>query len=478
MNSTNILELHTLVVLGFSLRILLRDGILPSTRMAWLMVILSLPFAGGVLYFLFGEVDIGSRAKAQHIEIFTRIRTKARAGLGRAADTGALVRPQMLPAARYAASINGFQVVPGNKAELLADAKQARARLVEDIDAAKDHVHVLYYIWLEDHTGTETAQALIRAARRGVTCRAMVDGLGSHALIKSELWRQMREAGVHLAVALPFYNLIRTIMLSRVDLRNHRKITVIDGTITYCGSQNCADPEFRIKEKYGPWVDILTRIEGPVAAQNQMLFASDWIKEVETPVENFPIVTKAHPGGIPVQAVGDGPTERPGASPQLFVSLIDAARETLTITTPYFVPDITVIEALCAASYRNVNVTLILPKKNDSWVVAAVSRSYYRKLLEAGVHIHEFRAGLLHAKTLTVDSHTVFLGSSNMDERSFDLNYENDMLFHDEEITGAVCERQKHYLANSEPVVLEDVLGWSFPRRIWQNIMATLGPVL
>jgi len=207
---------------------------------------------------------------------------------------------------------------------------------------------VLYYIWLDDNTGSDVAAALIRAAQRGVTCRAMADGLGSRALIKSRLWRRMNQAGVQLAVALPFRNIVRTILTSRLDLRNHRKITVIDGCITYCGSRNSADPEFRPKAKYGPWVDIMLRFEGPVVAQNQLLFASDWMQATGESLNEIELKAEPIKGGFPAQVMGVGPTERRGATPQLFANLIASAETELTISTPYFVPDATLLEALCA----------------------------------------------------------------------------------------------------------------------------------
>lgn len=472
------LFLHSLLVTAFTFRILARDGLLPSTRMAWFMVILTLPFIGSALYFLFGEVDLGHKANQQQRRIFAIIHKYAHQVIAPPQDMETLVDLQFQPAFRYTRSVNGFAPRDGNRAELMADAQTARTRLIEDIDAATDTVHILYYIWLDDTTGTNTARALIRAAKRGVTCRAMVDGLGSRAFVKSPLWKEMAEAGVQLAIALPIDRPIRTILTSRLDLRNHRKITVIDGRISYCGSQNCADPEFRVKARYAPWVDIVLRMEGPVVAQNQMLFASDWLKEMDTPIEEFQIETQPVKNGFVAQAMGDGPTERLRASPQLFVTLIETARRELVITTPYFVPDPTVIEALCAAAYRDVRVTLIVPKNNDSWIVAAASRSFYRKLLEAGARIYEFRDGLLHSKTLTVDQKVVFLGSSNMDMRSFDLNYENDVLIQDHDITQAVCDRQHDYIACSDLVTLEDVIDWPVRQRIWHNVVATMGPVL
>ena len=475
---TVVLALHALLVLAFTIRILLRDDLSPPGRLAWFIVLNVLPYFGSIVYFLFGEIDIGKRAKKRHDEIFDEIRAKAAEFMGESASSSKLIERIYRPAFQYAASINGFHPLAGNTAELMADSDTTLTRMLADIDAATNHVHVLYYIWLNDNTGTAVAEALIRAARRGVTCRAMADGLGSRALIKSALWRRMEAAGVQVAIALSFRNLLRTIITSRFDLRNHRKITVIDSRITYCGSRNSADPEFLVKEKYGPWVDIMLRFEGPVVAQNQLLFASDWMQTTNQSLDLIPLQAEPIAGGFAAQVMGVGPTERRGATPQLFSNLFACAEHNLTLTTPYFVPDATVLEALCAAAHRGVVVTLVYPKVNDSWIVAAASRSYYHKLLDAGCVIYEHRKGLLHAKTLTVDGKVSLIGSSNLDLRSFDLNYENNILLQDETITQAITARQQSYIEQSDQIELPAVLAWRYYRRVWHNIIATIGPVL
>ena len=469
---------HFLIVAAFTIRILLRDDLVPTTRLAWFIVLMLLPYAGTLVYFLFGEVNLGKSADARHTRIFDQIRKKAADAIGTGTVTDNTIALPYRPAFHYAASINGFQTVTGNTAEVMRDAAHTRARMIADIDGARDHVHVLYYIWLNDDTGTELGKALIRAAQRGVTCRAIADGMGSRAMIHSPLWREMKKAGVHLAIALPFRNVFHTMITSRLDLRNHRKITVIDGAIGYCGSQNCADPEFRVKPKYAPWVDIMLRFQGPVVAQNQLLFASDWMQATDASFDIFTWGKTAHPDGFAAVVMGDGPTERMGATPQLFATLINCARDHITLTTPYFVPDATVFEALCSAAYRGVRVTLIFPEKNDSWIVAAASRSYYKKLLTAGARIHEFKGGLLHAKTLTVDDTISLIGSSNLDLRSFDLNYENNILLQDSAITADIMTRQTHYLSQSDEVRLSHVLNWPYHNRIWNNVIATIGPIL
>ncbi|RKF15287.1 cardiolipin synthase [Roseovarius spongiae] len=469
---------HGLIVLTFTLRILLRDELSPPARMAWFVVLISLPVFGSVIYVFFGEVKLSRQERRHHEAAFAQIRARAARFMGRPADVDALIAEPYRPAFRYAASINGFHAVHGNTADLMADAAQTTARMIADIDAAQDHVHVLYYIWLEDGTGTALAEALIRAARRGVTCRAMADALGSRRLLKSPLWRRMADAGVQLAVALPLNRPLRTILTSRLDLRNHRKITVIDGRITYCGSRNSADPEFRVKAKYAPWVDIMLRFEGPVVAQNQLLFASDWMQTTGETLDRFSLSATPAQNGFAALVVGDGPLERNGSTPQLFSSLIAAARRSVTISTPYFVPDTTILETLAAAAHRGVAVTLVFPARNDSWIVAAASRSHYRRLLGAGCVIHEFRDGLLHAKTLTIDGRVALIGSSNLDLRSFDLNYENNILLQDETVTAAIAERQADYIARSGKVTLSQVNAWPAYQRIWNNVIATVGPIL
>jgi cardiolipin synthase A/B len=322
-------------------------------------------------------------------------------------------------------------------------------------------------------------EALKRAAARNVTCRVMADGLGSRIMIESEHWPAMREAGVNVASALPIGNPLLRPLRGRIDLRNHRKIVVIDDWITYCGSQNCADPEFRIKARYAPWVDAMMRFEGPIARQNQYLFASDWMAQGNEDIRELLLrpLPPMEPG-VTAQVIGTGPTVRNSAMPEVFETLMYAARHELIITTPYYVPDEAMQTALCASAYRGVATTLILPARNDSFVVQAASRSYYADLLAAGVRIFEFEGGLLHSKSLTLDGKITLIGSANMDRRSFDLNYENNILLYDSALTAEMRRRQDEYLAHSHEVTAEMVAQWPITRRLWNNAVAMLGPIL
>lgn len=478
-----LLTIHFILLIVISLRVLARHDLSSPARLAWLVILFILPYIGVVVYWMFGEIHLGRGFEREHRQIIDRLHSHDPEVLGHKASLAEAIKPAYQAAFAYSANVTGFHTTLGNRAELMADAADTQARMIADFDAATDHIHVLYYIWLIDGMGIDTAEALMRAARRGVTCRAMVDGMGSRKMIGSRIWQDMQDAGVQVSVALPISNLIKVILFSRLDLRNHRKITVIDGKIGYCGSRNCADPEFRVKPKYAPWVDIMLRVEGPVVAQNQMLFASDWLTQnPETPVESFKYYTdidsEQQADGFAAQVFADGPTQRHGTTPQFLGALISQAQHTLIISTPYFVPDYSLVSILCATAYRGVDVTMIFPQKNDSFVVAATSHSYYWQLLEAGVKIYEYKPGLLHAKTLTIDGEISLIGSTNLDLRSFDLNYENNVVISDKTLTADIVERQFQYIADSDEVLREHVEAWSVPYKIWNNIVATMGPVL
>jgi len=470
--------LFVLAQAAIIMRILLRPNREPSSRIAWIAVVAAVPVLGVLGYLLLGETNVGRRnRKAMHNAVQKLPRCAV-------SEEGAVAQPiAVLPRGhahlfRVGHSISRFQPVAGNHAELMADSNATIDRMVADIDAATERVDLLFYIWLPDTSGHKIAEALKRAASRGVTCRAMVDDLGSRSLIKSALWPAMRKAGVHTAVALPLGNPLLRVLRGRIDLRNHRKILVVDGRITYCGSQNCADPEFRVKPKYAPWVDVMVRLQGPIARQNQILFATDWMTYTDEELEvGDAIAPVADATGI-AQVVASGPTLRHSAMTEMFESLIFSAREELIISTPYYVPNESMQDALCAAAYRGVHTVLILPAKNDSREVAAASQSYYHGLLQAGVEIHEYLGGLLHSKTLTLDGEITLIGSANMDRRSFELNFENNMLIHDEQLTRSLRERQQSYIDSSQRVSIEAVAQWSLRRRLWNNTMAMLGPVL
>ncbi len=473
------LALHILVQLALLVRVLLRPHRDPSSRIAWVVVIVAMPIAGIAAYILLGEVNVGRRRVRRMQAVMDEMPRMSDAPGADAKDLDPEVPQRHVHLFRVGRSISRFDAVGGNSGRLMPDSDGTIDAMVEDIDGAQEHVHLLFYIWLPDNNGRRVAEALKRAAARGVVCRAMADDLGSRLMISSPHWQAMADAGVKLARALPIGNPLLRVISGRIDLRNHRKIVVIDDRVTYCGSQNCADPAFLVKVKYAPWVDAVIRFEGPIARQNQHLFAADWMAHTGEDLKALlrrPIMVSQR--GFPAQVIGTGPTVRYSAMPEMFESLVYSARRELVVTTPYYVPDDPLQAALCAAAQRGVSTTLVFPARNDSWVVAAASRSYYADLLAAGVRIFEYPGGLLHTKSLTLDGEVTLIGSANMDRRSFDLNYENNILFCDSGLTADMRRRQDGYIAESLPVGAEMVEGWTWRRRLWNNAVAMLGPVL
>jgi cardiolipin synthase len=474
-----LIALHILIQAALIVRVLLRPHRDPASRIAWIVVIIALPIAGIIAYLLLGETNIG-RKRVERMKRVLSTLPEVDQTPGWDAPT---LRPEIMehhqPLFRVGRSISGFDAVGGNRAQLTADSDATIDAMIADIDAATDHVHLLFYIWLPDNNGTKIAEALKRAAARGVICRAMVDDIGSRSLIHSNLWKDMSRAGIKLASALPVGNPLLRIFNGRIDLRNHRKILVIDNRITYCGSQNCADPAFLPKAKYAPWVDSVMRFEGPIARQNQHLFAGDWMAYTDEGITDLlKAPMEAPEPGFPAQVVASGPTARYSAMSEMFETLMYSAQRELFITTPYYVPVESMQAALCAAGNRGVDTTIIFPARNDDFAVEATSRSYYYDLLTAGVKIYEYNAGLLHTKSMTVDGEVTLIGSANMDRRSFDLNYENNILLCDGDVTADMRDRQESYLADCRQVTAEEVAAWPWQRRLWNNALAIIGPVL
>jgi cardiolipin synthase A/B len=479
--AVGVFAIHLLTVL----RAVTRPDRTPASRVAWVAVIMCLPVIGVVAYLFLGETSIGRERAYRLRDAESRLATPSGAGT----EPGDPVAATVSDLCR---SINGFGPTRGNRVVLLGDPAAAPAEptrdcdaaikgLIEAIEAATEHVHVSFYIWLDDGNGGRVADAISAAARRGVTCRVMVDALGSRDFVRGPRWRQLREAGAHLVAALEDIPRLGHTAVGRVDLRNHRKLVVIDNRIAFCGSQNCADPQFRVKARYAPWIDVLLRCEGPVVRQAQHLFLGTWIAETGEDLYGLPAAApepERYDDGVVAQMFGTGPTTPGNQMSDSFVSALYAAEHELIITTPYFVPDQALLRALCAAPRRGVETTLVVPARNDSPLVAAACRSAYPDLLRCGVRLFEYPLGLLHTKSITVDARITLVGSANMDRRSLELNFENNLLVLDPGVTATIRDRQLGYISQSTIVKAETVEDWPFHVRLVDNVIGMASPVL
>jgi len=414
-----------------------------ATR-TWLLLIFLAPWPGLILYALFGRIHVPRNRIKRQEHASRQIRT-AQDQMVTNPGVNPGLPPKMKAAARLATQLGDFEPMGGNTAELLTDYAGAIDRLIADIDSAKRHVHLLFYIFNADETGRRVADSVARASGRGVDCRVLMDAVGSKSGL-AKLAPGLRKHGVEVNAMLPVGLFRRN--AARYDLRNHRKIAVIDGSIGYTGSQNITDPYF-VKDH--PNEELLVRITGPTVAELQAVFLADQYFETGRILpreEMFPALEAA--GSSPAQVVPSGPGYRHENGQELIIALLYAARERVVITTPYFVPDEPFLLAIRSAALRGVVVHLVVSRHANQLITQLAQRACYDALLEAGVRIYLYRPRFLHAKHISIDDDVALIGSTNIDIRSFALNAEINILFYDPAVVKDLRAIQEKYFADSD----------------------------
>lgn len=434
-----------------------------ATR-TWLLLIFLFPLPGLALYAMIGRIYVPRRRIEQQRHASSRIR-EAQKGLDPQLHVRPELPPHLQPLVQLATNLGDFEPFGGNRVEFLPDYDDSIHRLVADIDTASQHVHLLFYIFEADATGRSVSDALVRAAKRGVICRVLMDAVGSkHGLAR--LGKQLRHAGVELHAVLRVGLFRRN--AARFDLRNHRKIAVIDGAIGHTGSQNLVDAEF---VKGFPNEELMVRVTGPVVAQLQAVFATDLFFETGETLDrqlHFPVLPSE--GETIAQLLPSGPGYQRENSQEHFVSLLYAARRRVVLTTPYFIPDEPFLQAMRSAARRGVEVVLVLSAHANQRLTQFAQRAFYDELLEAGVEIRLYLPRFLHAKHLTVDDDIAVIGSTNIDIRSFALNAEINLVLYDRDVVRRLREIEDRRLANSDRLTLEDWRKRPVTVRVLQNI--------
>jgi len=419
----------------------------PAAARSWLLLVGFVPLLGLPLYLLLGHPWLSRE----------RVRRQARASraIREAQREHAALRWQ--PAAEGAA----FEMVPlverqgdfmpthGNAVELLSHYDASLRALLADIDAAQHQVHLLYYLMFDDAVGQAVCEALLRAAARGVKCRVLLDAVGAKRGLR-RYRRPLRLAGVALHDMLP--GGLRWRRSGRMDLRNHRKIAVIDNRVAYVGSQNLAAADFIAGF---PNRELVAKLEGPAVAHLEAVFASDWYLETGERLEVAVTAPSAH-GDTATQLLPSGPAYPFGNARDAVNALIHLARRRVVLTTPYFVPDDATLSALRIAALSGVEVQLILSARNNQRLTAWAQEAYYAELLASGVQIARYRPHFLHAKHLSVDDDIALVGSINLDMRSFALNAEIGLLCYDAGVVTRMRQIEAEYLADADPVVMTD----------------------
>ena len=444
--------LHALIVILFGFRLIsVRRPV--GVAFAWFLIVMMLPLLGISLYILIGERPVGRKLTRKIVRMNREYEEITRCMREECIADREKLPPEGRALSLLAESRNGSPVVSGNKLELHTESLKILQNFINEINRAQKSLYLEFYIWALGGDADRVGEALIAAAKRGVVCRVLLDSLGSKDWFKSAWPRRFRAAGIQVTEALPIQ--VGRFQFRRADLRLHRKIFVIDSSIVWTGSMNMVDPRtFKQDSGVGEWVDAMVRIEGPVAAQFELTFAFDW--SVDNPsIKHFndrEPPASPHEGAALAQEFSSGPVYRDDILYQVLLSAIMDAREELTITTPYFGPDDGLIQALMAAAGRGVKVTLIVPKLNDSTLVAWSSRSFYADLMSAGVKIAEFHGGLLHTKSLLIDKRIAIFGSVNFDQRSLRLNFEISLIVYNEDFCKTLEKLIESYLAQSDLV--------------------------
>jgi cardiolipin synthase len=468
--------LHLFVFLAIALRIFSRRTT-QGTAIAWLMVIIVLPGAGALMYLLIGERRLGRVWMQRAATLRPQLLRWAE---GIPADRIAL--PSRLSSggesvSYLAQAAVGLPPMSGHHLRLLTDSGSIMRAMIADIDAARVSVHMEFYIWSAGGFVDDLVAALVRAARRGVSCSTLMDSLGSRPFFKSQSIKDLRDAGVNVVEMLPV-NPLRALFV-RFDLRDHRKIAVIDRCIAYTGSMNIADPRFFKQDAgVGEWVDAMARIEGPAAWVLEAVSLS--LTSLQTGGSFAPLPPPDLPsaGNGHVQIFPSGPQASRLRIDALLLTAIYAARREIVLTTPYFVPGEALLTALRSAALRGVRVVLIVPEKIDSRLVRYASEAYNEDLLEVGVTILQFRDGLLHTKSMVVDEEFTVFGTVNLDLRSFELNFELSLIAYDPEFSSATRALQRDYEARSRRLDLDVWRARPRSRRLLENAVQMMSPLL
>ncbi len=448
----------------------------PSSATAWLLLMYVVPVLGIILFFLIGSPKLSKRRRAMQSTMNDTI-TKAVGAAQSQEEFDSLLQPPIPP--RYEpfvklnTNLGGLPAFAGNAVELLPDYLTNLACIAQEIDHAQRFVHIEYFTLSFDKETQGVFAAMERAHKRGVKVRVLLDHIGSRPYPEFKKMRKwFTEVGIeyHLILPLQFFGPRYT----RFDLRNHRKIVVIDGQVGFTGSQNMIKRNYFRKDSIS-YDELVARVTGPIAAQLDAAFRTDWYSETAVMLNATTapetVLTPVAAGDILCQVLPSGSAFENENNLKLFTSLIHAAQKTLVITNPYFVPDDALLTAIVSAAQRGVDVTLMNSEAVDQFLVGNAERSYYEALLAAGVKIYQYNLPiLLHSKTISIDDDIAVIGSSNLDMRSFHLNLEVTMICYNPQVVADLRQIEANYLRKSKQVYLKEWKARSVKNILFENI--------
>lgn len=450
----------------------------PAKASAYLLLIIFLPVVGMFVYFSFGfnyrKREIYSKKLIKDDKLLSQVISAINNNSHRILEENTAIFGNFDSVAKMVLKNEDSLISDNNRIDILTNGEAKFPRFKEDLKNARKNIHLEYYIYQDDETGNEIADILIEKAKEGITVRFVYDAFGSMGI--KRLARRLRKHGVEV---YPFYRIIFSFLANRFNNRNHRKIAVIDGMIGYVGGINISNkyvnnPKFQNKFY---WRDTCVRIEGGGVYNLQYTFLSDWnfaSGQALYPQQKFfpSAMNDASLGNKIMQTVVSGADSKIPSIMLAMAQSIAVARTEVLITSPYFIPDDTILNAIKVAGLRGVDIKILVPGISDSKIVNAVSRSYYRELLELGVEIYRYRKGFVHVKTMVCDGQISMVGSANMDYRSFDLNFEANVMIYDTELSNELRTQFMNDIRDSEKI---DLTEWrkrprlrKFKERAWR----------
>ena len=473
--------LYIILILLVCVRIIL-DTRSTTKTLAYVLMVIFLPIAGILIYFSFG-VNYRKR-KIYNKNIFDDIDFEKK--LGRfirfkskeIIDGDSLEIIKFNKLAKLVLNQSLSPITTGNEVKLLLNGENKFPEVFSALEAAKNHIHIEYYIYEDDRIGRKIIDLLIKKSNEGVKVRFIYDDFGSRSIRKTQVAR-LKEAGIE---AFPFYKIKLIYLANRLNYRNHRKIIVVDGATGFVGGINVSDKYINSGGDLF-WRDTHLRLEGPAVSSLQYIFMGDWnycsSQTLEADIDFFPFPEKTEPRGKKiVQIAFSGPDSDSPLIQHSIAQTISSAKEEVLITTPYFIPGESLIDALLIASWSGVKVKILVPEKSDSNLVNFAARSNYKLLLNAGVEIYTYYKGFVHAKTLVADKQLAMVGTANMDIRSFDLNFEVNALIYN---TETAIELSHAFYEDLKYANKIDPLAWknrSMGIQLLEKIAGLLSPML
>jgi len=456
-----------------------------TKSLAYLLFAVFVPFIGMLFYFLFGVNYRNRRMYSKKLIVNDEQANKLQDIIFEYSQQTFEESDKSVKSFKELANLllkdNQSPLTTNNRVKLLINGENKFPELLHALKEAKDHIHLEYYIYEDDEIGKIIQSVLVKKANEGVTVRFIYDDYGSRSIRKT-LVPEMQSKGIH---AFPFFKIRFITFANRLNYRNHRKIIVIDGKTAFIGGINISDRYINdlndSKKKY--WRDTHLRIDGPGVQYLQHLFLCDWNFCSDSKLEptdlffppNDELAENEHKV---VQIAASGPDSRTPAILYSILQAINLATEEILISTPYFIPNESLLDALCVASIGGVKIKLLVPLKSDSTFIDHAVRSYYHEILNAGIEIYQYKKGFMHAKTMVCDRKIAMIGTANMDIRSFDLNFEVNAIVYDKQIANELYSVFNDDLKDS---VQLDLMTWNKrPRykKLIENAVRLVSPLL